>query len=99
MELHKVLHIPIRNRSKFLINPCYTERLILVLPGLDLTINDWAKLNYKNLFDNFVNGINIMSNLYGDRAKIYLVNGFNVSVANFMKNLVLYGGPRIKREL
>lgn len=83
----------------FLTNPCYTERLILVLLGLDLTINDCGKLNFKNLFDNFMNGINIMSNLYGDRAKVYLVNGFNVSVANFMKNLIFYGGPRIKPGL
>ena len=83
----------------FLTNPCYTERLILVLLGLDLTINDWGKLNFKNLFDNFMNGINIMSNLYGDRAKVYLLNGFNVSVANFMKNLIFYGGPRIKPGL
>lgn len=83
----------------FLTNPCYTERLILFLLGLDLTINDWGKLNFKRLFHNFMNGINIMSNLYGDRAKVYLVNGFNVSVANFMKNLVFYGGPRVKRGL
>ena len=83
----------------FLTNPCYTERLILVLLGLDLTINDCGNLNFKNLFDNFMNGINIMSNLYGDRTKVYLVNGFNASVANFMKNLIFYGGPRIKPRL
>gem|GEM_PF-1150752 len=52
----------------FLTNPCYTERLILVLLGLDLTVNDCGKVNFKNLFDNFMNGINIMSNLYSDQA-------------------------------
>ena len=34
-----------------------------------------------------------MSNLYGDRAKIYLINGFSVTAPGFMKNLVFYGGP------
>jgi len=83
----------------FLTNPCHTERLILLLLGLDLTINDSGKVNFKNLLDFFMNGINIMSNLYGDLAKIYLVNSLNVSVANFMKNLIFQGGPRVKPGL
>jgi len=41
-------------------------------------------------------GINIMSNLYGHRARIYLINSFSITAANFMKNLVFHGGPRIK---
>lgn len=82
--------------QNFLTNPCHTERLILLLLGLDLTINDSGKVNFENLLDFFMKGINIMSNLYGDRAKIYLVNSFSVTAANFMKNLIFQGGPRIK---
>jgi hypothetical protein len=67
--------------------------------GLDLTINDGGKLNFKKLLDFFMTGINIMSNLYGDVAKIYLINAFSVTARNFMKNLVFYRGPRVNRGL
>jgi very-short-patch-repair endonuclease len=78
---------------EFLTNPCFTERLIFELFGLDLTINDTGKLSFKKLSDFFKNGINIMSKLYGDLAKIYLINGFSVTAPGFMKNLVFHGGP------
>jgi hypothetical protein len=81
----------------FLTNPCFTESLIWLLLGLGLTINDGGKLNFKKLSDFFMTGVNIMSNLYGDRAKIYLINAFSVTAPNFMKNLVFYGGPRVNR--
>jgi very-short-patch-repair endonuclease len=81
----------------FLTNPCFTQSLIFLLLGLGLTINDSGKLNFKKLSDFFMTGINIMSNLYGDLAKIYLINAFSVTSPGFMKNLVFYGGPRVNR--
>ena len=80
----------------FVTNPCHTERLVLLLLGLDLTTTYSGKVNFKNFLDIFMKGINIMSNLYGHRARIYLINSFSITAANFMKNLVFHGGPRIK---
>jgi very-short-patch-repair endonuclease len=85
--------------DEFLTNPCFTESLIFLMLGLDLTINDGGKLNFKKLLDFFMNGINIMSNLYGDLAKIYLINAFSVTAPGFMKNLVFYGGSRVNRKV
>jgi very-short-patch-repair endonuclease len=85
--------------DEFLTNPCFTESLIFLMLGLDLTINDGGKLNFKKLSDFFMNGINIMSNLYGDLAEIYLINAFSVTAPGFMKNLVFYGGPRVNRKV
>jgi very-short-patch-repair endonuclease len=80
----------------FVTNPCHTERLVLLLLGLDLTTTYSGKVNFKNFLDIFMKGIDIMSNLYGHRARIYLINSFSITAANFMKNLVFHGGPRIK---
>jgi len=85
--------------DEFLTNPCFSQSLIFEMLGLDLTINDGGKLNFKKLSDFFIIGINIMSNLYGDRAKIYLINAFSVTAPGFMKNLVFYGGPRDIRRV
>jgi hypothetical protein len=85
--------------DEFLTNPCLTESLIFLMLGLNLTINDGRKLNFKKLSDFFMNGKNIMSKLYGDLAEIYLINAFSVSAPRFMKNLVFYGGPRVNRKV
>jgi very-short-patch-repair endonuclease len=85
--------------QNFLTNPCYTERLILLLLGLGLTKKTNGQVDFKNFLDIFMKGINIMSKLYGDQAKTYLVNSFSITAANFMKNLIFQGGPKIKRGL
>jgi very-short-patch-repair endonuclease len=84
--------------QNFVTNPCHTERLVLLLLGLDLTTTYRGKVNFKIFLDIFMKGIDIMSNLYGDRARIYLINSFSITAANFMKNLVFHGGPELNQE-
>lgn len=83
----------------FLTNPCHTEHLLLLLLGLELSTTVTGRADFKHLLTIFVKRINIISNLYGDQAKVYLSNSFNISAANFMKNLVFQGGPRIKKGI
>ncbi len=83
----------------FLVYPCHTERLLLILMGFELTTNDNGNIDFKSFFDFFMCGIDIMSNLYGDLARTYLINSLSISVANFMKNLIFHGGPRVKPGL
>lgn len=83
----------------FLTNPCHTERLILLILGLSLTKKANGQVDFKHFLEVFLKGISIMSNLYGDRTKTYLVNSLNITVANFMKNLIFQGGPKIKKGL
>ena len=83
----------------FLTKPCHTERLILLLIGLGITTKSDGQLDFKIFFDVFVKGANIMSNLYGDQGKIFLVNSFSITAPNFMKNLVFHGGPKIKEGI
>jgi hypothetical protein len=85
--------------QNFLTNPCYTERLILLLLGLGLTKKINGQVDFKNFLDIFMKGINIMCKIYGDQAKPYLINSFSITAANFMKNLIFQGGPKIKRGL
>ena len=65
--------------QNFLTNPCYTERLILLLLGLGLTKKTNGQVDFKKFLDIFMKGINIMSKLYGDQAKTYLVNSFSIT--------------------
>lgn len=83
----------------FLKYPCHTERLLLRLMGLELTTDNDGCVNFKSYFDFFMSGLDIMSKLYGDLGRTYLINSFSVSVANFMKNLIFHGGPWVKPGL
>jgi hypothetical protein len=65
--------------------------------GFELTTNDNGNIDFKSFFDFFMYRIDIMSNLYGNVARTYLINSLSISVANFMKNLIFYGGPRSNR--
>lgn len=51
---------------------------------------------YAMLYDK---GVKLMSAMFDRSADVYFRNVFLVSTANFFKNLVFYGGPRVKHGL
>jgi hypothetical protein len=60
--------------------------------GLDLTTDNDGNVNFKSYFDSFISGLIIISKLYGDQGRTYLINSLSISAANFMKNLIFHGG-------
>jgi hypothetical protein len=83
---------PLRNR-------CAMQKLFYVMLGLNLSTKNEEGYepiidfeHYSNLFDK---SIGIMSVLFGKIAELEIRNAYNITVTNFIKNLIFYGKPRI----
>lgn len=84
--------------KRLVADECAMERFMLQLLGLNLR----RKENYDNLIDFeyfsalFRKAIKIMSDMFeSDMSGVYLVNSFNITAPNFLKNLVFEGGPKV----
>jgi hypothetical protein len=79
-------------------NRCAMEKLIFILLGLNLSLkkNDDESIidfeGYSILFDKC---IKIMNFLFGKIGEIELKNAYNITVTNFIKNIIFYGKPRV----
>jgi very-short-patch-repair endonuclease len=80
-------------------NRCAMERVLFILLGLNLHLKRELQStidfeHYSMLFDK---SIGIMKSLFGETAEIELINAYNMTATNFMKNLIFYGKPLIAR--
>jgi hypothetical protein len=79
-------------------NRCAVQRLMMLLLGLNFKASDDGTADFHNYAALFENAIVILQEFFGDIATVELKNEFNMSATNFLKNLVIYGKPRILPE-
>ena len=79
-------------------NRCVVQRLMMLLLGLNFKASDDGTADFQNYAKLFENAIVILQEFFGDIATVELKNEFNMSATNFLKNLVIYGKPRIVPE-
>ena len=70
----------------------------MLLLGLNFKASDDGTADFHNYAALFENAISILQEFFGDIAPVELKNEFNMSATNFLKNLVIYGKPRILPE-
>ena len=82
-------------------NKSVMENVILQLHGLNLHKMDDGNLDFKYSLLFFKKGIDLLNEMFDkdDKISIHLKNQFNKTTANFFKNLIFKGGPRIRKGL
>jgi hypothetical protein len=73
------------------------EKIIFILLGLNLRLkqNDESIIDFEHYSFLFDKCMGIMNYLFGKIEEIELKNAYNMTVTNFIKNIIFYGKPRV----
>ena len=79
-------------------NRCAMQQTMMLLLGLNFKASDDGTADFQNYARLFDHTLLVFQEFFGEIGKIELKNEFNISATNFLKNLIIYGKPRILRK-